>query len=352
MRIVVVCEAIPPYCGGAEQVAWVHAVGMAIRHDVTVITFGEDAETETRDGVTIQYMPATRRKLFSYLTTHRALLNKRIDSIRPDIIHCHMPNVLSACLKTAGRILITTIHDGVPEDERVLPWFRWIKFKLLRRINLRKSHVVTCVSRHNRERMRRIYPAYADKFVFIPNPIHERLFSSVAKADDGYVLNFGRQIKLKMGALIDVARIMPKMEFKFVGVGDMVVDYALANVEFVGFSDSVEEYIDRAAICVFPSESENFPLVGLEAMARGKPVIASKRGFSEYIEHCGNGILLESIDAHDIAKSIRAISDNEELRSSICHHARKTAEKYRPTTVVAQYEELYNTLLTPQSRLQ
>ena len=76
---------------------------------------------------------------------------------------------------------------------------------------------------------------------------------------------------------------MPESRFVFIGTGDMVADHGLPNIEFVCFFKAVETYIDGLCVCVFPSGNENFPLVELEAMARGKAVIAKKRGFSEYI---------------------------------------------------------------------
>jgi glycosyltransferase involved in cell wall biosynthesis len=345
VKIVIVIEAIPPYCGGAEHVAWIHATQMAVEHEVSVVTFAEERRTELREGVTVQFMPATKRKLASYLSTHRSLLNDCIDSIAPDIIHCHMPSILSACISPRKRPFVTTIHDGVPETELQMSRLGWLKFKGLRRLNIRKSDVVTCVSRHNRDIMRTIYSDCADKFVFIPNPVNGRFLRPVADRDEGYVLNFGRQIALKMGVLIDVARLMPETRFVFVGTGDMVGDYGLPNIEFVGFSDAVETYIDGASVCVFPSGSENFPLVGLEAMARGKALIATKRGFSEYIDHGRNGYLLDSSDPENVARSLSEVLADGDLRRRLGDRARVTAEQYRPDTIVSEYERLYEKLL-------
>jgi glycosyltransferase involved in cell wall biosynthesis len=349
VKIVIVIEAIPPYCGGAEQVAWIHATQMAVDHEVVVVTFAEERRTELREGVIVHFMPATRHKLASYLSTHRHLLNGCIDAIAPDIIHCHMPNILSACISTRRRPFVTTIHDGVPENELQMSKLGWLKFKGLRRLNIRKSDVVTCVSQHNRNIMRTLYPSAADKFVFIPNPVNERFLNPVEHRNEGYILNFGRQIALKMGVLIDVARLMPETRFVFVGTGDMVADYGLPNIEFAGFSDAVETYIDSSAVCVFPSGSENFPLVGLEAMARGKVVIATERGFSEYIDHGRNGYLLDSSDPEDVARSLSEVLADADLMRRLGECARVTAEQYRPDAIVSQYERLYEKLLVQRS---
>ena len=193
--------------------------------------------------------------------------------------------------------------------------------------------------------MRSLYPKHSNKFVFIPNPIYERFFSPVAAPDGDYVLNFGRQIEMKMGVLLEVARQMPSRKFCFVGAGPMFESVKLPNVRFCGFCEHVEEYIDSAAVCVFPSKSENFPLVGLEAMARGKVVIAARRGFGEYIVHGENGYLLDSVDSATVMRAVREVLDDTGLRHRLAAAGRLTAERYRPGTIVSMYLHLYEQAL-------
>jgi glycosyltransferase involved in cell wall biosynthesis len=353
VKIAIIVEAIPPFCGGAEQVAWVHAVEMAKKFAVSVITFGESESQTVRDGIEVNFLPFRKHNLFAYSTTHRKLLNKHIDRIAPSVIHCHMPNILSACLSKRHALLVSTIHDGVPEDELlklgVHTRARWLKWKLIRTINIRKADFVTCVSRHSCSLMRSIYPVYSEKILFIPNPIAERFYAPPGNSDKGYVLNFGRQLSLKMAGLLETAKIMPETPFVFVGTGDMVKNYGMQNVRFTGFSDSVEDYIDKARVCVFPSLSENLPLVGLEAMARGKPVIATKRGFSEYIKHMKNGFLLDSTEPQVIKAAIELFMNDSDLCRAIGMEARRTAEEYRPAQVVEQYVELYQNAISAKS---
>lgn len=349
MRVAVVVEAVPPYCGGGEHVAWMHAVEMAGLCEVAVVTVGESAGHLSREGVSVYTLPKRNNMLSAYSTWERARLNDCIDRIAPDVIHCHMPNVLSACLAKRNRLMVSTIHDGVPETELIrlkrMSRKSWFRFKLVRRVNMAKSDRVTCVSTHNRDLMCSLYPQHTAKISFIPNPVHERYFKPIVHGTNEYVLNFGRQIKLKMGGLIECARQMQDVKFVFVGSGNMVRDYGLPNVHFVGFKEKVESYIDDAAICVFPSLSENFPLVGLEAMARGKPVVATRRGFSEYIKHMENGVLLDSAHPHEISSAITLLMNDRKLRELLGHNARKTAEGYRQSHIVEQYTNLYREYL-------
>ena len=344
-RIAIVVEAIPPHCGGAEQVAWIQAKHMAQKYDLLVITLGDSECRAEIEGVTVHTLPKRQRNLLAYLTRDRKRLNQCIAAFAPDVIHCHMPNELALCLDPARSLLVITIHDGVPEDEqlalRTKTLWRWLRFKAIRRANIAKADLITCVSEHNRETTQRLYPRHAKKVSTVPNPIYDRFFSDTAKTDEGYVLNFGRQIDLKVGPLLETARIMPDTQFRFVGTGPMARDHGLPNVEFTGFSAQVEEHIDGAAVCVFPSLSENMPLVGLEAMARGKPVIATKRGFSEYLIDGENGLLLNSVEPLEIRDLVMRVLSDHSLRAQLSRNARLTAENYRADRIVDRYMEVY-----------
>ncbi len=344
MRLLIVVENIPPYCGGAEQVAWMHALAFAKEHDVFVITFGEREHEERRDEITIVYLKKPKRLLLYYIWKGYRALNDRIDKIKPDVVHCHMPNVLSLFV-SRKYTLFSTVHDGVPEDKarqlNNLTFSVWAKNWLIRKRNIMRSNCITCVSRHNFEFMRERYRKKQACFEVVVNPVNEDYFSPVSSEEGTYVLNFGRQISLKMVTLIETARIMPELDFKFLGTGPMVGDYGLKNIEFVGFSSNVKKWIDGAQICVFPSKSENFPLVGLEAMARGKPVVATKMGFSEYIEHNKNGILIDDNDPETIKAGIERLLSDKTFMRQISINARAEAEKYQPKQIFKEYNKLY-----------
>src|SRR5690606_7722910 len=130
------------------------------------------------NGIAVFRLPQRGHRLLAYATAERAVLNRCLDAFAPDVIHCHMPNVLAACVAKRDRLLVATLHDGVPETERraLKPesWIAEIKFKALRRVNLRKADAVTCVSRFSLELTRSLYPQHAAKLGLVPNPIAER----------------------------------------------------------------------------------------------------------------------------------------------------------------------------------
>ncbi|MCW8856266.1 MAG: glycosyltransferase family 4 protein [Kangiella sp.] len=348
MNILIVVEAVPPYCGGGEQVAWMHAKTLSKTDNVSVLTFGNEDKVVIQDGIKIYFLKTHKRQLAYYLTKGQKNIAAYMSEIDPDIIHCHMPNVLSLCIRKGHKYMVSTIHDGVPETKarelQNLTWRQYIKFKLTRIINIWKSDYITSVSSHNCALMQSLYKYKKDRIKFIPNAIYDKYFLPLrANTGNGYVLNFGRQIDLKMGSLIDAARLLPEVKFKFIGTGPMVKDYGLQNIEFLGFMSDFTEIIDGASICVFPSLSENFPLSGLEAMARGKPVISTINGFSEYIVHRENGYLIKDNRPSTIVEAINELMNDNDLFQRLSVNARMTAEKYTQSEIISQYKNLYST---------
>ena len=86
----------------------------------------------------------------------------------------------------------------------------------------------------------------------------------------------------------------------------------------------------QSDLFVFPSryQSENQPLVVIEAFACGLPVIGSSwRGIPEMIEDGANGILVPASDAGALAEAIELLLDDPGLRSRMGAKARSSYEK-------------------------
>jgi len=103
------------------------------------------------------------------------------------------------------------------------------------------------------------------------------------------------------------------------------------NVEFLGYlpNEQVLNYLVKSAFKVFPSRAlENQPLVILESMALGKPVIASNvGGISELIENEKNGLLFESGNEDELAIKIKELSDDSNKLLRLGLKAKQTIEQ-------------------------
>jgi glycosyltransferase involved in cell wall biosynthesis len=116
-----------------------------------------------------------------------------------------------------------------------------------------------------------------------------------------------------------------------------------ASVRFCGFRKDVLALIAAADTMVMPSRWEGLPMALLEAMALGKPVVAtSVGGIPNVIQQNQNGFLVAPCDAADMARKLGAIIGDRALRQRIGEQAGKTVrERFSAENVARRYEELY-----------
>lgn len=89
----------------------------------------------------------------------------------------------------------------------------------------------------------------------------------------------------------------------------------------------VRRHFAEADVFVFPSLSDGFGLVLLEAMSAGLPVI-STRNCADLVRHGKNGLLVPDRDPVALAEAIRSIVEDRDLRARMSHGALETAAKY------------------------
>lgn len=124
---------------------------------------------------------------------------------------------------------------------------------------------------------------------------------------------------------------------------------ALPNMTFTGYMKGVElaEIYSTSDLFVFPSPTETFGNVVLEALASGTPVIGANAGGVKNIISTGTiGYLCEPGNAADFTKSIHHLLDNEPLRLQMAGNARRYAltQKWDQIfeEVIHQYSSVIN----------
>jgi UDP-glucose:(heptosyl)LPS alpha-1,3-glucosyltransferase len=115
-----------------------------------------------------------------------------------------------------------------------------------------------------------------------------------------------------------------------------------SRVHFVGLYPQVEHYYAAADLCLLPTLSDPFPLVVLEAMACGLPVVTTTRqGVAELLRHGDNALLVEDPrDTRAIVEAIRALAAPDERRR-IGRRARETVATLTWDRMTDEIEQLY-----------
>ncbi|MBU1086341.1 MAG: glycosyltransferase family 4 protein [Candidatus Omnitrophica bacterium] len=115
------------------------------------------------------------------------------------------------------------------------------------------------------------------------------------------------------------------------------------QVIFAGFRQDIPDILDAIDLFVFPSIEEADPIALSEAMARGKPVIATRiGGIPEKIINNKTGILIDPENSAQIKTAIEYCLDNKAKAIAMGQVARQLMEdKFSFKTMIKNYEELY-----------
>lgn len=135
--------------------------------------------------------------------------------------------------------------------------------------------------------------------------------------------------------------------FEFYAVGDMhipseVIQKQNWNIKFTGRlnQEELSEFYKKSHILVFPTLSEGFGQVQLEAMAYGLPVIATNKCGDVVVDGV-NGKIIESCSSKQIVDAILEITTNETAYNEISKKALETVEKFSFPIIQAKFWEIF-----------
>lgn len=99
-------------------------------------------------------------------------------------------------------------------------------------------------------------------------------------------------------------------------------------------------------VFVLPSVEDNLPNTGLEALACGLPLIVFPvEGVTDFVEHGKNGIIVNQVNAKELAKGIESIFIKYDLDAMGKKSQEKALNQFSMETQINKYIELYSSLL-------
>jgi phosphatidylinositol alpha-mannosyltransferase len=286
-----------------------------------------------------------------------------------DVIHLHEPLMPSLCfhvLRCSRTVNIGTFHafDGrgysfsKPLNPLIL---KVLVSKLDGRIAVSKP-AMDFVSKH-----------FPGNYEIIPNGVDTGHFSpDVAPIEefcDGKlnILFVGRLEKRKgadylLEAYQRVKRHIPNSRLIIVGPGTrlrhkyekQVKQSGLEDIVFAGYASYGElpRYYKTADIFCAPATGwESFGIVLLEAMAVGKPIVASNiEGYATLITHGVEGLLVPPKDEDSLAQALISLMTDESLRQQMGARGRVKAKGYDWKCIAQKVLNYYITVLSESQR--
>ena len=366
MRILMTCYELPPVGGGGGQFAALLARELAFQgDDVDLVTMGfEGLPSQERHGLlSIQRVHSFRKDMrscrvpeaASYLVGAVPVISKLCRRNIYHIVHSHfiLPDGLLglwAQLATDLPFIITAHGTDVPyhNPHRV----RWLHFCLrpLWRYLTLKASLVICPSQYLNARVLNINRSV--KTTIIPNGFDPRRFNP-AGSKTKRILVVTRMVEFKGVQFLLQALKGLQIDYEVVLVGDGPYSNELKKhaceldipVRFTGWIDNnsieLKHLYETSNIFVFPSETENCPIVLLEAMAAGLAIITTQdTGCTELVGEAA--LLVAPRDPHAIRSALIELINNPELIEALGTAARARLERiYSWGSISDRYREIY-----------
>jgi glycosyltransferase involved in cell wall biosynthesis len=345
--------------------AWMIPRFDASRFNVSLISLRKkdlSADTLEEFGIDVTYMarhkfdPATFPELLKVLRAKKA-----------DIVHMHGYGATTFGRLCAWRLGIPAIlHEHANHGDT--PWFQKVADRLL----APHTDIAIAVSESTGEftTRARLMPAERTKVVYLGAPLDE--FARPRSADEITAARQSLGIAPGTTAIGTITRLMPSkgnqhlidavpkilsthpsVRFFIVGEGELQASLegqarALGlgdRLVFSGFKRDVAAALSALDLVVFPSLWEGTPLTLFEALAMGKPIVATDAdGLLDVLTDRKDALIVPKADAGALAAAVCHLLENPGVARDLCAEARKTGQRYDISAFVRKMERLYELL--------
>ncbi|MCD6520927.1 MAG: glycosyltransferase family 4 protein [Anaerolineae bacterium] len=319
------------------------------------------------DHVAIHYLALPRRRVVPNLIASVARLVRHLRVLQPDLVHAHAAHFAYAGVR-AGYPTVYTIH-GVLSREREIysqTLYDRLRYGLLAFFEARALHRVdqlVAISDY-------VQKAYTSQtkglpWVRIDNPVEEALFTLDDCAEPGRVLYAGSITEIKdlftlVRAILLLHKEGRRVTLRLAGratspayaarLRAYVQEQGLQEiVQFLGLLGREELHREYAcaSVVALSSLQENAPMAIIEAMAAGKPVVATRvGGVPELVQEAETGFLVKVGDVQALAERLARLLADPALRRRMGQRAREVAwKRFSRERIARAYYALYQRVL-------
>lgn len=196
---------------------------------------------------------------------------------------------------------------------------------------------------------------YKGRISVIPNPAELSEYRAglsskkmLAAGRISPVKNFGELIRI----FADIAPEFPEWQLHFFGqdylgtqakLEDLIAEKKLqSQVKFLGQVQNLKETMQDYSIYAMTSETECFPMVLLEALSVGMPVISYDvpTGPKHIITNEKDGYLIPQNDTNLFAEKLKTLMQDESLRRKFSENALQNILRFETESVMQQWKKL------------
>ena len=363
MRLLLVADSLD--VGGAE---W-HVVNLASAlaeqgHRITLACTVEGVLAPLAEQAGISVRPLLHHLVKRRQSPRYAWkLAKLVRQSQFDLVHAHM---YASALASAYALLGTSIPLVITEHSQA-NWRSHYACRCSQWSYSQARHIIA-VSREIRRRLIEQEGVPSDRISVIMNalpPVSEQHKSIQpdlpAALRNGLLVGVAARLQPEKGvayfleAAAHVLQFLPEVHFLVMGDGPQRKELQAyveqlgvqEHVHFLGFRLDARAIIGLLDVLVVPSLSEGTPLVTLEAMSAGVPVVASAvGGIPEQVRHQSEGILVPPGDALALGEAVLHLLQNPTWMQQLGEAGRQRAlSRFSFTTMLQETENVYRATL-------
>jgi glycosyltransferase involved in cell wall biosynthesis len=348
MRVVQLNPYHYPYMGGIEHRLHEVCRRLSREHEMIVLTSqlpGTPAEEEM-DGYRIVRLPSRYINVYNppYVTTPGIL--EALNQLSPDVVDFHYrwaPSYTRAIKRYRGKWTFT-FHNTYGEGEGIGRAMSLINDALFCRA-IRNKRVI-CITEFIRGDLMK--KGFAPEKLDVISPGIDLPLETGSEGD--HILFIGRLVGTK--GLPYLVRAMASVDGRLIIMGDgperttlekLVRSTELRDrIEFTGrvHEERKADLLSTCKVFVMPSLFESYGLAVAEAMAWGKPVVASRVGGLPEVVGDG-GILVPPRDSDHLATALNALLSDDTARRACGTRARKHISRYSWDNIIRDLDATY-----------
>ncbi|NLG49422.1 MAG: glycosyltransferase family 4 protein [Chloroflexi bacterium] len=317
-------------------------------------------------GATIHYLALPHKRVVPNLVTGVRRVQEVLAALKPDVVHAHVAHFAYAGAR-AGYPTIYTIHGVLAREREIYrrTLFDRLRYGLLGWYEARALRQVDRLVAISPYVLDEYAHVRADAWLRIDNPVPREFFAVEDRAEAGRILYAGSITEIKdlltlLRAVERLTPLYPGVRLRLAGratsaayerqVRAYVETHGLTErVEFLGLlsrEELLEEY-SRCALLALSSVQENAPMAVIEAMAAGKPVVATRvGGVPDLVSEGETGYLVPAGDDRTMAERLAELLGNDALRIRLGQQARVVAQgRFGAERVAGAYYALYQRVL-------
>lgn len=334
--------------GGAQSVVMNLANGLCSNNEVAVaagVDDGEDASLlwKLLSPSVHQHKIKSLVKKVSPLKDVKAAIEIRniYDDFKPDVVHLHSSkaSVLGRMVLPAKKI-IYTVHgfDTIRiANRKFLPLERLLQYRCSAIVGVSYYDYHNLLSEKIKHNLSVIYNGLSI------TPTEEGQRDEIFSKEKKNILCIARVDPPKRHDIfIETARELPDYNFVWIGNLQEMKESLPSNCHFVGNISNAGALCKYATLFVLPSDYEGLPMVIIEAMSQGLPIVASNVGGISEIVDSTNGYVVPN-NPSSFAEKIRKCLENDSLYEEM---SKASLERYKKTLTVdkmiSQYYNIYS----------